>query len=159
EHEELAELRLLRGDPDVGHQGQLHAPADGGAVDSGDDRDVRVQERVGRRGEGRLAALPAGRGVVGDGGHHLLHVVARAEGRVGAGDDEAAGGRRANRLLEIPVGRERQRVAGLWTLERDDPHVPELLVGQLGRHARDGTGGLGGVRGGTARGSGRTARV
>ena len=47
--EQLAELGALGRHPEVGHQRQLHAPADGGAVDGGDDRHVGVEQRVGRR--------------------------------------------------------------------------------------------------------------
>ena len=48
-HEQLAELGPLRRHPEVGHQRQLHAPPDGGAVDRGDDRHVGVEQRVGGR--------------------------------------------------------------------------------------------------------------
>ena len=48
-------LACLGGDPEVGHQGELHAPPDGGAVDRGDHRHVGVEQRIGGRGEPRLA--------------------------------------------------------------------------------------------------------
>ena len=57
--EQLAELGALGRHPDVGHQGQLHAPAHGGPVDGRHDRDVGVQQRLGRRGEGGGAPQPA----------------------------------------------------------------------------------------------------
>ena len=50
-HEQLAELGPLGDDADVGHERQLHAPADGRAVDRGDHRNVGREERAGRGGE------------------------------------------------------------------------------------------------------------
>ena len=49
EHEQLAETGPLGRHTEVGHQRQLHAPADGRAVDGGDDGHVGVQQRVGSR--------------------------------------------------------------------------------------------------------------
>ena len=42
-HEQLAEPGPVGRDAEVGHQRQLHPPADGGAVDGGDDGHVGVR--------------------------------------------------------------------------------------------------------------------
>ena len=66
--------------------------------------------------------------------HHHLDVVAGAERRVGAGDDEAASGRRADGILELGVGAERERVARLGAPQRDHPDVALLFVGEVFVH-------------------------
>ena len=81
QHEQLTELRPLGRHPDVGVHRQLHPPSDGRAVDRGDHRDVGVQERVGGRGQARLARPEVRRLLAAP--HDLLHVVAGAERRVG----------------------------------------------------------------------------
>jgi hypothetical protein len=124
QHEQLTELGALGGHSQVGHQCQLHAPPDGRPVDRGDDRHVGVQQRVGRRGQpwlhrGGLRAVAAA--------HHLAHVVATAEGRVGAGDHQAPSRGVAHRALELVVAPEAQRVAHLWSVDGDDIHVAHPL--------------------------------
>ena len=134
QHEQLAELRLLGGDTEVGHERQLHAPPHGGAVHRGDDRDVGVQQRVGRWSEPRSARERAHvRGLLAS-SHHDLHVVPRAERGIGARDDEAARRRRADGVLELGVAAERERVARLGTPKGDDPDVALLFVGEVFVH-------------------------
>ena len=111
-HEQLAEPGALGRDADVGHQRQLHPPADGGAVDGRDDGHVGG-EQGGRGGrEPRLGGEPLGDRRTGR-HHDLLHVVTRAERRIGTGDDEASGGRRLDRPAQLVVGGVGQRVARL----------------------------------------------
>ena len=131
QHEQLAELGALRRDADVGHQRQLHAPADRRAVHCSDDGHVRVQQGIGRRGEpwrhrrGLRPGAPA---------HHLTHVVARAERRVGAGDDDAPRGRGADGSLELVVALEPQGIAHVGAIDRDHvdlTHATHVDVGHL----------------------------
>ncbi len=65
--------------------------------------------------------------------HHLAHVVAGAERRIGTGDDEAAGRRLPDRSLEGGVEPVGQSVARLGSVERDDADVVDLVVAQPGR--------------------------
>ena len=135
QHEQLAEPRLLGRDSEVGHERQLHAPPDRRAVDRGDHRDVGVQQRVRRRrepGRARQRAADVGRSLAS--AHHHLDVVAGAERRVGAGDDEATSGRGAHGILELGVGLERQRVARLGAPQRDHTDVALLFVGEVFVH-------------------------
>ena len=87
-HEELAEPGPLGRHPDVGHQRELHAPADGRAVHGRDDRDVGVQQRVGRRGQARRGRELFRRTL--GAGHDQFHVVAGTERGIFPGDHEAA---------------------------------------------------------------------
>ena len=56
--------------------------------------------------------------------HDLADVVAGAEGRVGAGDHEAAAGGRAHGALELVVGLEAQRVADLRAVDGESSTSP-----------------------------------
>ena len=77
QHEQLAELRLLGRDPEVGHERELHAPPDGRAVHRGDDGDVGVQQRVGGgREHGACARASSMSGGSLSTAHHDLDVVA-----------------------------------------------------------------------------------
>ena len=89
-HEQLAELGPLGRDPDVGHQRELHPPADRGTVDRSDDRHVGAQQAAGGGGEARYAIGPLQVGARSD--HHLPDVIAGAERRIPPGDHETPGG-------------------------------------------------------------------
>lgn len=132
-HEQLTEFRSLGSDTDVGHERQLQAPADCSAVDRGDDRHVGAQEAAGSRSEARfpIGSLEFGAG----GDHHLLDVVARTERWVAPGDHQASGGGGVDRVGQLGVGGERQCVAGLRTVDRDDSDVVAKFVLDLGVHA------------------------
>jgi hypothetical protein len=131
--EQLAEPGAVRGDTDVGHHRQLHPPADCGTVDGCDHGDVGAQETSGGRGQAWLAVGPLEVGARGH--HHLLDVVAGTERRVASGDHQTASGRGVHGVGELSVGGERQGVAGLGTVDRDDPDVAVLFVLDLGVHA------------------------
>ncbi len=134
QHEQLTELRLLRRDPQVGHERKLHSPPDGGAVDGRDDRDVGVQQHVRGRSEARTSLRRADIGGSFATAHHDFHVVARAERGVSPGDHEAPRGRGAHRVLELRVGPERERVARLGSAQRDHAYFALLLVGEVFVH-------------------------
>ena len=136
--EQLGEHRLFRGDADVGVERQLHAPADRRAVHRRDHRLAALDG--GHRGRGRLEAHPHRRGGRGSGpgfaDHQLLHVVAGAEGRVGAGDYHAArfrvGVGEAEAGLQLGVGAAVQRVAALGPVQRDAGDVVGHVVEDTG---------------------------
>ena len=122
--EQFSEHRLLRRDTDVGVQRQFHAPAHGRAVDRGDHRLVAIQ-RGHRRGRRTVPDHGGGR-FGGDGlrgRHDLAHVVARAEGGVGAGHDHAArrgvGHRSAEGRFQSVIGFEIEGVSPLRTIQGD----------------------------------------
>ena len=90
------------------------------------------KQAAGRR---REAGLAVGSLQVGAGrDHHLLDVVARAERRIATGDHQAPGGGGVDGVGELGVGGERQRIARLGPVDRDDPDVVALLVLDLGVH-------------------------
>ena len=134
QHEQLAELRLLRRDPEVGHERELHSPSDGRAVDGRDDRHVGVQQRVRGRREARAGLRCADIGGPLTPAHHDLHVVPGAERGVRPGDHEAPRGRGAHCVLELRVGAERERVARLGSAQRDHAHFALLVVGEVFVH-------------------------
>ena len=135
EHEQLAETGPLARHPDVGEQRQLHAPADSGTVDGRHDRQVAVQQRVGRGRDPRPAVDVdrSRRSALLASAHHLADVVAAAEGGVRPGHHQApcAGRRRlTDEALQLAVHLERQGVARLGTVEREQP---DQVVAQFER--------------------------
>ena len=84
-----------------------------------------------RRGCGASAAA----GLPVAAAHHLLHVVARAEGRVGAGDDEAARRGLAHGALELGVGAVGEGVARLGAVDREDLDLAAALDANFLGHA------------------------
>ena len=130
--EQFAELGPLRRDADVGHHRHLHPPADGRPVDGRDDRHVGSQQHPGRRCE---SGDPLGVGQpIGRADHHLLHVVATTERRIAAGEHETPGGRGRHGPGQLVVGGERQCVAGVGTVDRDDADPVLFLVANFGVH-------------------------
>ena len=121
-------------DADVGHQRQLHPPADRGAVDRGDDRHVGVQQRVGRRREAGLALGRRRRAAAGRRPPITWRRRRRSRtpGSAPVIDQAARRGRarppRSSSAYIVPG----QRVAGLGPVERDDADVPVDGVGQIG---------------------------
>ncbi len=80
--------------------------------------------------------------------HHLFDVIARAERRISPGDHETPGGGGVDGVRELGVRRERQRIARLGTIDRDDADVAALLVLDLGVHAASPPFGVDAARGG-----------
>ncbi len=67
-------------------------------------------------------------------GHDLLHVVARAERRIGTGDDQASHGCVAHRVFEFAVGREGQSIARLGAAQSDHANMSVNVVAEFGVH-------------------------
>jgi hypothetical protein len=82
----LAELRLLAGEDDVAHHGELTAAAEGEALDRGDDRGLDVRDPLPLGVE--ALELDVGPGLV----LHLGDVGAGGEGLLAAGDDDRPDG-------------------------------------------------------------------
>ena len=96
---------------------------DGRAVDGGDDGHVGVQQRVGGRREPRLG--PQAGADVRSPAAAMTCFTSSPEQNAGSAPvitrHRAVG--RAHRVLELGVGGERERVAGLGPVERDDADV------------------------------------
>src|SRR5262249_54438248 len=89
-------------------------------VDGCNHRNVRVEQRVGRRCEPRYDLDRVCRLAT---SHDLTHVVPGTEGGIRTGDHETTARGRADGALELVVGLEPQRVAHIWTVQGDELHL------------------------------------
>ena len=136
--EQLGKAGALRGDADVSEQRQLHAPTDARPVHRRDDRLVAVQRRH-RSGRGP-AGSRSGFGRAAFARHHLLHVLAGAEGGIGTGDDYAAhsvirGGNTEGRL-NLVIGALVEGVTTFRPVQRGHGNPVRDLVAQMNELGR-----------------------
>jgi hypothetical protein len=125
------ELGTARREADVAHEGEVHARADGSAVDRGDGRQRRAahaQEALVDRPEALALGLA-----------EVAEVGARAERGRRAGDDDrpdpVVGLQAVERLDDVGDELVVQRVAALRVVQRDDRDA--LLAADLDLQQRD----------------------
>ena len=140
----IAEGRALGGDPHVAQQREREPARERGPVDRGHDGLRAAADGV----EGAGARLDQAAAVF-EVAAELRGVHARAEGRPGAGQDDAGDpvvlGEPLEGVRELDAQVDRKRVALLRALQRDDGHLAVRLDRQQSRHGGQPIGQCGGL--------------